>query len=115
MRDIKFRVYYRNSMQPLRDVLTFWNDGKLEVTTDNLMQYTGIKDKNGKEIYEGDIVKYLNRIGKIEWHEYQASFDLTYVKAIEGLPYIKIRPISNNQWRIDLEIIGNIHENPELL
>jgi uncharacterized phage protein (TIGR01671 family) len=84
-----------------------------------LMQYTGLKDKNGKEIYEGDIVKFRTEniylFGYVDWH-YLGHFVLS-VKVSEQL--------SNDIWfdRVNhlsdghngMEIIGNIHENPELL
>jgi len=80
------------------------------------LQYTGLKDKNDKEIYEGDIVRYKNRIGEIHWHKYQASFDLKFLRNIEGEPYISLdEGLANNIWPFQLEIIGNIYENPELL
>ena len=77
-----------------------------------LMQYTGLKDKNGKEIYEGDIVKYReyssnekSELCKIEWFEgYEGDgFKMTgFVSPAYDYP-------------TDVEIIGNIYENPELM
>lgn len=70
-------------------------------------QYTGLKDKNGKEIYEGDIVKTVNWETPI----------LAVVIFSEGLFRIK-DPSFSSSFEIDryrLEIIGNIYDNPELL
>jgi len=67
-----------------------------------LMQYTGIKDKNGKEIYEGDIVKtqYIGSEGTKEI-KYNIKYNFSGFGFIENLD--------------TSEIIGNIYENPELL
>ena len=74
------------------------------------LEYTGLKDKNGKEIYEGDIVRshYHNIIGKIVWDndtsEGYTGFTIRYPDEVN--PYKK-------WWT--LEVIGNIYENKELL
>lgn len=82
--------------------------GKLHLKEDYiLMQYTGLKDKNGKGIYEGDIVKasYRNTPQVVEWIAKYAGFSIG-----GAMPE---RPVNSDF--TDWEIIGNIYENPELL
>jgi uncharacterized phage protein (TIGR01671 family) len=82
-----------------------------------IQQFTGLTDKNGKEIYEGDIVTYKRSIGnwtgqymttthKIVFSEEVFAFVMEY-----GSSYIKLR----KHWGYEYEVIGNIYENPELL
>ena len=127
MREIKFRAWYTKSNKWLDDVMIDLkgvpesysdNDGGKEGLWEHALgnwkdtiisQYTGLKDKNDKEIYEGDIVTYqyngnliLNM--KVEW--LKGGFYLTDETIYE-------RP---SRWIPGAcEIIGNIYENPELL
>jgi len=85
-----------------------------------LMQYTGLKDKNGVEIYEGDIMAFTvfdcfdndtQYIGVVEFAEEYACFELNIRKPFEDgwqLGWV------HNQ-DSEVEVIGNIYENPELL
>jgi hypothetical protein len=77
---------------------------------DELIEYTGLKDKNGVEIYEGDILKWeFGRICEVIWHEHCAMFDARALNS-EGIS----RPL-NDRPHLLSEVIGNIHENPELI
>ncbi len=82
-----------------------------EIIPGTLCQYTGLKDNNGKEIYEGDIVRTaLGYTQKVIWSDMYAAFVAVY-KDKDRLNR------SSMPYRVDCtdEIIGNIHENPELL
>ena len=80
-----------------------------------LEQYTGIKDLNGKEIYEGDIISWVE--SRWSW-DHPAKYEKVtykhlveyYESACEGYPYIGF-----DFPTLRCEVIGNIHENPELL
>lgn len=73
-----------------------------------IMQYTGLKDEYGDEIYEGDIVKFLNGIFEVIWCNEKASFMLKNKEYKEFLSFV----YENNN---EMEIVGNIYENPELI
>lgn len=73
-----------------------------------LMQYTGLKDEYGDEIYEGDIVTLHNSRYKVIFNMEQARFVLRDDKLEMEIPFT-----NNNNER--MEIIGNIYENPELI
>ena len=76
-----------------------------------LMQSTGLKDKNGKEVFIGDIVKCTRGCSHEVYleKEYGGTF-------IGGMPAIYLKGLlSGYAWTEDEEIIGNIYENPELL
>lgn len=122
MREIKFRVWDKTA-DKFRDLMVYdVKNGKVVVRFPietlkkgeyQLEQYTGLKDKNGKEIYEGDIAKFKNfnnklMVGEIKYSTEDAMFRLEYTNnsGYQDWDYAS---------RFNLEIIGNIHENPELL
>lgn len=76
-----------------------------------VMQFTGLTDKNGKEIYEGDIIQYQNECA-------DRTPVLVRTMTPKNLEYII--GIGDSEWEVkenqysNIEVIGNIHENPEL-
>lgn len=77
-----------------------------------LMQSTGIKDLNGIEIFEGDIVDYKGRKAVIKWHGSYTSFIYRFVDELQER-VSEWYPLFLAYYHF--EIIGNIYENPELL
>jgi len=132
MREIKFRAWLKEDRK-MEDVKTIdFTDKSIQYLEKNefinayllrrvsfddveLMQYIGLKDKNGKEIYEGDIIKYkfpydkrLKHISPVKFLETEASFGIKDRYGNE----IPLYTISANNY---FEVIGNIYENKNLL
>lgn len=119
-REIKFRTWsklYRQWCGGTNYIDGVWlgwicRYGKDIMTQDVILeQYTGLTDKNGKEIYEGDIVE-IDKYGKFQiiWNEWSCKFDFDEIGKRE-----REEPLLSQDWEEKSEIIGNIHENPELL
>lgn len=137
-REIKFRAYSSNNhkMYPVSNIE--WDiDGRIWVTADDgkngielideeahLMQYTGLHDKNGREIYEGDIVRVqetmdggrivcLEAIASVLWNKERGCWGCE--GGFEGhLADYSFGTKLNVMGNV-CEVVGNIYENPELL
>ena len=92
-------------------IIDYTSYGK-EVIKDTIGQYTGLKDKNGKEIYEGDIISNEYEKCIVVWVKEYAGFMLKLIN----------KEYEDKEWtnpmidlRKDEEVIGNIYDNPDLL
>lgn len=128
MRDIKFRAWYKPYKQMCQvESLRFDGNGvytavlieesfydRRLVEADEIVieQFTGLKDKNGTKIYEGDIVKYGNSVGKVFYDAECACFNvLGFYDGSQDYPTMAFSEHGN----AIMEVIGNIHANLELL
>ena len=130
MKEIKFRAWDKEKKvmipaihifinwmwvvwENMRDGLE-WNDDLRSTKRYELMQYTWLKDKNGKEIYEGDIVEY-----SIEWGYWQQDYTINRIVEYKEWHYNPFvhwhEEFTQKTYPECCEIIGSIYENPELV
>lgn len=84
----------------------------IEVDRETIGQFTGLTDKNGKRIFEGDILDCGDRIVYVKWHEKRGQWDSEFIRYVREL---SSNGITTVEWKFRAEKIGNIHDNPELL
>lgn len=124
MREIKFRGYNAKNKEWLygcylinRGEHFICPDGiqpadktseDFQIDPETLGQFTGLKDKHGKEIYEGDVLKENTTKSKyiVEWRADTAAFVMVLSKTDQWY---------NMMFAQHIKIIGNIHDNPELV
>ena len=108
MREIKFRSWIEKGqfmaiqgtpdLETLQSFIFHYGNNELE-------QYTGLKDKNGKEIYECDIIEADYGFGLVTFNKTTCSFEYDFEIDVDDLWVYAQKS----------EVIGNIYENPELL
>ena len=82
------------------------------VIPETVGQFTGLTDKKGKRIFEGDILDCGDRVVFVKWHSYCGTWDSMFIKYSGERCSNGITP---SEWKHRAVIIGNIHDNPELL
>lgn len=133
MREMKFRAWYKPYKQMCQvESLRFDGNGvctavlieepfhdRRLVEADEIVieQFTGLKDINGVEIFEGDIVKYYPHHRGVPYRVYWADKSAKFLIGRDGVIGQSFSDIMHNlnTGRIALEVVGNIHENSELL
>ena len=114
MKIIKFRVWDKKNkvMASWKFIKEFYDFNELD-NNKTFLQFTGLKDKKGKEIYEGDIIKITNNDLfdeplKIIWYEPIARFGMQELNSYCCWDF-------NPKRMREMKVMGNIYENKELL
>ena len=119
MREIKFRAW-DNNLNQMYEIVSINFDlqfihldpdycHKVKIKDIELMQYTGLKDKNGVEIYEGDMVEWSD--GKLLSEVYWDQADVAFSLRCNGESWF----LNDDSMLCGMEVVGNIYENHELV
>jgi hypothetical protein len=110
MREPKFRIWDRYKNEMVYGGFQLWFDGHGELKDTppigaypniELLEYTGLNDKHGKKIFEGDILLWNGWEGEVYWHEEEGAWWAKRIGSLGRIP--------------NLEIIGNMYENAQLI
>lgn len=81
----------------------------------DLMQYTGLKDMESQEVYDGDILDAKDRIVLVVWNQTNGCWDSIFVRYIVPISQLTSNGITPVEWKFRAKVIGNKYNNPELL
>ncbi|ASK24791.1 hypothetical protein BSSX_2899 [Bacillus subtilis] len=137
MREIKFRAWHEKWNRLIYEIYLGDNEVKFPIGNTNdildineeysnliFQQYTGLEDKNGKGIYEGDSYTAKHKSGKV--YTGQVKYDLSFVFDIEGFEELFINGVGSVKtnrtfdihsfvkWFDEVEVIGDVFQNPKL-
>ncbi len=105
-KDIYGKWHYGDLINLTSEIKQICNHAMLEhahsVNPDTVGQYTGVADRNGNRIFEGDIVKDKTFLGVVLYDNSEGRF------------YVDLGADTSSLW-CDFEIIGNIHDNPDIV
>lgn len=129
-RDIKFeygfqsvngivkKVYHLHEIPYIKEICDVWNVSPIVY----VRRFTGLKDKKGTDIYENDLLSNGKYIFEVQFNVQQGKWCLNPIKCLEKgkeewfLTAIEYSQLGNGYYsRKDLEKIGTIHENPDLI
>lgn len=119
----KFRAWLKDDKKMIDADEIHWDGGQLDFIGDaitfmreadeiELMQSTGLEDKNGQEIFVKDIVDYKDRKAVVKWHGSYASFIYIFVDELQKR-VADWKPLYLSYYHF--EVVGNVYQNPELL
>ena len=121
MRKLKFDIIFWDSINPKTiehiSIEEAYSENYIEFKNNTIIptdectivrQFTGLKDKNGKEIYEGDVMESeINGIGVVQWDNDNSTFHVFVKDNADDDQFFFVKEYGG--------VIGNVHENPELI
>ena len=110
MTDVREITFFDDEVQMISDVTDFYTYGEFE-----LMQSTGLVDENGKEIFEGDVIRDSDGFeGIVQYDESYGMYGIAYLPTLSNGIDMTFEELKDN-FRNKFEVIGNIYENPDLV
>lgn len=102
--------HYKSEMSGKSYIVSINNGISFEVIPETVREYTGLKDQNGKKIFERDIVTYIGEVCVVKWDDETAKFVLENKNLL-----CDFEEVWCNRFKVNVVIIGTIYDNPELL